>query len=159
MDKQLPRDICGGEVDRVLVSQATRNMASGRPDRSLDADAEIKQLVADSEALQARKRQIESQLGVLRGRVVGQGYLPRDEYRAIVDAQTAMKRELGTILETVSKNNLKISRLHGKVEEKTGKSSGEPMSPVLREILAEQRQTNVLLGRIVAEFEKRAKEA
>lgn len=112
-------------------------MANGRS-HGFDYDAEIEKASSEFEAKQTRKRQIETQIALMNGRVIGAGRLPTAEYRSIVEQQNALKRELGDILSSCSLLKQKIEKLR-KSKPGVAKAITEPMSPILREILDELR--------------------
>jgi predicted nucleic acid-binding Zn-ribbon protein len=142
------KDVRGVDVAQVRVSQATRDMANGRyQSPAAELAAEVESLEQWIETKNARKRQIEARLGVLNGRVKGQARLPTDEYRAIVAEQGKLKNELGDILAETSREGLRLHKLRDRLraERPDDKAQSEPMSPILREILAELRAIRQLI--------------
>jgi hypothetical protein len=136
----------GNAVEKVIVSQGTRDMARGRA-KFDDLDKRLAEAEAAYAKKEARKRQLEMTLGTLKGRVLGSGWLPQSEYRSVVEQQSELKLQLGDAIAACAQLKHQIQKMR---DAKDKRERPTQSSAILSDILAELRAIRARLEAKVA---------
>ncbi len=137
------KDVAGAEVDRVLVSEATRAMACNKGLGELKAEVQL--LKQQKAELSTRRATLQNRLAVLNARVRGQR-LSAENYKSICDEQHVVKRLLVEVDAQARQLSQQIESLSDEEYEASGKQ--KTMATMAADIAEIKSQLGVIIRKL-----------